>query len=136
MGLPPVLVGLPHRRTDKGAALQAELISISNKAKFRGGLDDTLNSDDILGNILTRLPPDTIFKSILVSKRWLRLICSSSFRRTYFITWEEDYYLLGFFIRPSVCIAKRKEGDRRPRSEAAFEFLSICKEIRVLILAD
>ncbi|XVF06362.1 hypothetical protein REPUB_Repub06bG0041600 [Reevesia pubescens] len=35
-----------------------------------------LSCDDILYNILVRLPPESISKLIIVSKRWLNLICS------------------------------------------------------------
>ncbi|KAE8711630.1 Myosin family protein with Dil domain [Hibiscus syriacus] len=48
--------------------------------RHEGVLHTALSCDDILCNILLRLPPESIPKLIIVSKRCLHLICSSSFR--------------------------------------------------------
>ncbi|KAG2631415.1 hypothetical protein PVAP13_2NG027500 [Panicum virgatum] len=42
--------------------------------------------DDLVGEILLRLPPDEpehLFRAALVSKPWLRLLCAAAFRRRY-----------------------------------------------------
>lgn len=87
-----------------------------------------LNCDDILHEILLRLPPSTISKSILVSKRWLRVICSPAFRRLYLSQWGQDFRLLGFFVCNFLYLGRPRDGYRRPPWEPALPFLSTCKD--------
>ncbi|XP_022143222.1 F-box protein At5g03970 isoform X1 [Momordica charantia] len=88
----------------------------------------TLACDDILTEILLRLPEKSVFKFILVSKRWLYLICSSSFRRCYENQWGTHSHLLGFFVCNFLYIDRPQDGLRRPRFEPALPLLSTCKE--------
>ncbi|XP_061340451.1 F-box protein At5g03970 [Gastrolobium bilobum] len=94
----------------------------------RNSVYAVLNCDDILHEILLRLPPSTISKLVIVSKRWLRLICSSSFRRCYLNQWGQNFRLLGFFVCNFLYLGRPRDGYRRPRSEPALPFLSTCKE--------
>ncbi|CAN0830732.1 F-box protein At5g03970 [Linum grandiflorum] len=87
-----------------------------------------LSSDDILCEILIRLPPELVFRSLLVSKRWLHFICSSSFLQYYLNRWPVSYRLLGFFISNTLYIKRPKGGQRRPKSEPALPMLPTCKE--------
>ncbi|XP_021888671.1 F-box protein At5g03970 [Carica papaya] len=87
-----------------------------------------LSSDDIMCDILIRLPPESVFKLILVSKRWLRLICGPYFRYIYLSRWKTSFHLLGFFVCNSLYLGRREDGLRRPRSEPALPLLSTCKE--------
>ncbi|XP_057439529.1 F-box protein At5g03970-like [Lotus japonicus] len=96
--------------------------------KRRKSVYAVLNCDDILHEILLRLPPSTIFKLIVVSKIWLRVICSSTFRRCYLSKWGQDFRLLGFCVCNFLYLGRPRDGYRRPRSEPALPFLSTCKE--------
>ncbi|XP_004494723.1 F-box protein At5g03970 [Cicer arietinum] len=87
-----------------------------------------LNCDDILHEILLRVPPSTISKLVLVSKRWLRIITTSSFRRSYMIQWGQDFRHLGFFVCNFLYLGRPRDGIRRPSWEPALPFLSTCKE--------
>lgn len=87
-----------------------------------------LNCDDILHEILLQIPPSTISKLIIVSKRWLHVICSSSFRRRYLSQWGQDFRLLGFFVCNFLYLGRPRDGYRRPSWEPALQFLSTCKE--------
>ncbi|KAL1313165.1 hypothetical protein HN51_039730 [Arachis hypogaea] len=87
-----------------------------------------LNCDDILHDILLRLPPSTVHKLILVSKRWLRVVSSSSFRRCYLRKWGQDFRLLGFFVCNFLYLGRPRDGYRRPNWEPALPFLSTCEE--------
>lgn len=87
-----------------------------------------LNCDDILHEILIQLPPSTITKLIIVSKRWLRVICSPTFRRCYVSKWGQSFQLLGFFVCNFLYLGRPRDGYRRPHREPALPFLSTCKE--------
>lgn len=87
-----------------------------------------LTCDDILNEILLRLPEKFVFRLILVSKRWLRVICSSSFRSDYHARWRVNFHLLGFFVCNQLYLCRPKDGMRRPRSEPALQLLSACEE--------
>lgn len=89
---------------------------------------DVLNCDDILHEILLRVPPPTIFKLIIVSKRCMHVICSSSFRRRYLTQWGQNFRLLGFFVCNFLYLGRPRDGYRRPSWEPALPFLSTCKE--------
>lgn len=84
--------------------------------------------DDILHEILLRLPEKSVFSLILVSKRWLRVICSPSFRCDYHARWKVNYHLLGFFVCNHLYLGISKYGMRRPITEPAIHFLSACEE--------
>lgn len=92
------------------------------------GVHDALTCDDILEEILLRLPDKSVFKLILVSKRWLRLICGSSFREHYHTQWNINFHLLGFFVNNLLYLGKPKNGISRPLSEPALRFLPTCNE--------
>ncbi|PNY06187.1 F-box protein at5g03970-like protein [Trifolium pratense] len=87
-----------------------------------------LNCDDIMHEILIRVPPSTITKLIVVSKRWLFVVCSSSFRRRYLTQWGQNYRHLGFFVCNFLYLGRPRDGYRRPSWEPALPFLSTCKE--------
>lgn len=87
-----------------------------------------LNCDDILHEILLRIPPSTITKLIVVSKIWLRVICSSSFRQGYTRRWGQSFRLVGFFVCNFLYLGRPRDGYRRPRWEPALPFLSTCRE--------
>ncbi|XP_004302070.1 PREDICTED: F-box protein At5g03970 [Fragaria vesca subsp. vesca] len=87
-----------------------------------------LTCDDILNEILLRLPEKFVFRLILVSKRWLRVICSSSFRSDYRARWGVDFHHLGFFVCNQLYLNRPKDGMRRPKSEPALQLLSACEE--------
>ncbi|KAK8701686.1 hypothetical protein V6N13_020067 [Hibiscus sabdariffa] len=105
------------------------LIYMKNRRmKHEGVLHTALTCDDILCNILLRLPPESIPKLIIVSKRWLHLICSSSFRHSYLSRWRVGFNLLGFFVCNSLYLGRPQGGARRPRSEPALPLLSTSRE--------
>lgn len=85
-------------------------------------------TDDILHEILLRLPEKSVFSFMLVSKRWLRVICSSSFRKDYHARWRINFHLLGFFVCNHLYLGRSKHGVRRPPSERALHLLSSCEE--------
>ncbi|KAK9292100.1 hypothetical protein L1049_020057 [Liquidambar formosana] len=87
-----------------------------------------LISDDILCEILLRLPSKCVFKFLIVSKQWLHLICSSSFRQSYLTRWRGHFHLLGFFMCNSLYLVKHRDGFRRPPWEPALPLLSTSKE--------
>lgn len=89
---------------------------------------DALSSDDILCDILLRLPPESVFKFIIVSKRWLKCICSYVFRHSYLRRWKVSSRLLGFVVCNSLYLGRRPGGLRRTPSEPALPFLSTCQE--------
>lgn len=91
-------------------------------------VQDALNSDDILSDILLRLPPTSVFQLILVSKRWLHCVCSYAFRRTYLKRWDVNSHLLGFFVSNSLYLGRPRGGLHRGRSEPALPLLSTSKE--------
>lgn len=94
----------------------------------KNGVHPALMCDDILCEILLRLPEKSVFKYIIVSKRWLHLICSSSFRCAYHTRWKKNFHLVGFFVCNLLYLGGRKNGIRRPPSEPAIHFLSTCDE--------
>ncbi|KAK7258668.1 hypothetical protein RIF29_24250 [Crotalaria pallida] len=94
----------------------------------RNSVYAALNCDDILFEILLRLPPSTIYKSVIVSKNWLCAICSPRFRRIYLSKWGQDYRLLGFFVCNFLYLARPRDGYRRPHWEPALPFLSTCRD--------
>ncbi|XVE89950.1 hypothetical protein DITRI_Ditri20bG0037400 [Diplodiscus trichospermus] len=98
------------------------------KMRNESVVQTALSSDDILCNILLRLPPEYISKLIIVSKRWLHLICSSSFRHSYLRRWRVGFNLLGFFVCNSLYLGRPQGGARRPRSEPALPLLSTSSE--------
>ncbi|KAJ8759456.1 hypothetical protein K2173_006999 [Erythroxylum novogranatense] len=85
-------------------------------------------SDDILCEILIRLPPESVFRLILVSKRWLHFICSPSYRHNYTRKWRLKFSLLGFFTCNTLYLGRPRDGLRRPPSEPALSLLSTSKE--------
>lgn len=87
-----------------------------------------LTCDDILHEILLRLPEKSVFQLILVSKRWLRLICSSSFRYGYHSRWKSNLHFVGFFVCNLLYLGRRKNGIRRSPSEPALRLLPTCGE--------
>ncbi|KAJ4719702.1 F-box protein [Melia azedarach] len=89
---------------------------------------DALNCDDILCDILQRLPPESVVKLIIVSKRWLSCICSYAFRRSYLKRWKVSSNLLGFFVCNSLYLGRPQGGLRRAPSEPALPLLSTSKE--------
>ncbi|KAJ7978142.1 F-box protein family [Quillaja saponaria] len=91
-------------------------------------IHDVLNCDDILREILLRLPPPSISKSIIISKRWLNFICSSSFRQSYLTQWRQSFRLLGFFVCNFLYLGRPRDGLHRPPWEPALPLLSTCKE--------
>ncbi|GAV66774.1 F-box domain-containing protein [Cephalotus follicularis] len=99
----------------------------SKRISHDSGLD-ALSCDDILCNILFRLPPESVFKFITVSKKWLHLICSPSFRHSYLSWWKTNSRLLGFFVCNSSYLGRSRDGVRRPKSEPALLLLSTCEE--------
>uniref|UniRef100_A0A2P2IT67 Uncharacterized protein n=1 Tax=Rhizophora mucronata TaxID=61149 RepID=A0A2P2IT67_RHIMU len=100
------------------------------RRKMRGidSVHAVLSSDDIMCEILLRLPPETVFRLIVVSKRWLHFICSSSFRHNYMSQWHLKFPLLGFFVCNTLYLGRPRNGLRRPRSEPALPFLPTSKE--------
>jgi len=87
-----------------------------------------LSCDDILHEILLRVPPSTISKLIIVSKIWLRVICNPSFRQGYMKRWGQSFRLVGFFVCNFLYLGRPRDGYRRPRWEPALPFLSTCRE--------
>ena len=51
-----------------------------------------------MSEIFLLLPPETVYKLILVSKRWLQIISDPLFRCTYLTKWKRMSKLVGFFI--------------------------------------
>lgn len=96
--------------------------------KAHDSVHAALASDDILCEILLRLPEKFVFKLILVSKKWLHLICSNSFRSSYHSRWRENVHLLGFFVCNFLYLGRPRDGFRRPPWEPALPLLSTCKE--------
>ncbi|XP_010463187.1 PREDICTED: F-box protein At5g03970-like [Camelina sativa] len=75
---------------------------------------EVLNSDDAMFEILLLLLPETIYKVILVSKRWLQIVSNPVFRNTYLTKWKPRFHLIGFFISNTMylnsqCILPRSE---------------------------
>ncbi|CAI8615588.1 unnamed protein product [Vicia faba] len=89
---------------------------------------DVLNCDDIMHEILLRVPPSTLSKLIIVSKRWLSVVCNSSFRRCYLTQWGQEFRHLGFFVCNFLYLGRPRNGVCRPSWEPALPFLSTCKE--------
>ncbi|XP_050383914.1 F-box protein At5g03970 [Argentina anserina] len=87
-----------------------------------------LTCDDVLNEILLWLPEKFVFRLILVSKRWLRVICSSSFLSDYQARWRMNFHLLGFFVCNQLYLCRPKDGMRRPKSEPTLQLLSACEE--------
>ncbi|KAK4282916.1 hypothetical protein QN277_014236 [Acacia crassicarpa] len=99
-----------------------------NKRMTCDSVHAVLNCDDILQEILLRLPPSSICKFIITSKRWLRVVCSSSFYRCYVNRWGQKFRLLGFFVCNFLYLGRPRDGFQRPLWEPALPFLSTCKE--------
>ncbi|ESQ40309.1 hypothetical protein EUTSA_v10013722mg [Eutrema salsugineum] len=103
-------------------------MSVSGRAKTNLGMmssvHEVLNSDDAMCEILLLLPPETTYKLILVSKRWLQIISSPFFRHTYLTKWKPTFHLIGFFVCNTMYLGKKIEGVRRPRSESSLPLLS------------
>ncbi|XP_041018617.1 F-box protein At5g03970 [Juglans microcarpa x Juglans regia] len=87
-----------------------------------------LTCDDVLCEILLRLPEKSVFRLILVSRKWLHVICSNSFRSSYHSKWRESFHLLGFFVCNFLYLGRPRDGFRRPPWEPALPLLSTCKE--------
>ncbi|EFH49385.1 F-box family protein [Arabidopsis lyrata subsp. lyrata] len=85
---------------------------------------EVLNSNDTMCEILLLLPPETIYKLILVSKRWLQIIASPYFRHTYLAKWNPSFELIGFLVCSSTYLGRRVDGARRPRAEPSLPLLS------------
>ncbi|KAJ4832837.1 hypothetical protein Tsubulata_001919 [Turnera subulata] len=93
------------------------------------GVSAALSCDDILCEILSRLPPQSVIRSITVAKRWLHFICSPSFGSHYLSRWQVSYNLLGFFVCNTLYLGRRhQDGLCRPKSEPALPFLSTSNE--------
>ncbi|KAJ6349287.1 hypothetical protein OIU77_006804 [Salix suchowensis] len=104
---------------------------MKKKKKTRSCIYDAnaaLSSDDILCEILLRVPPETVFKLIIVSKRWLHFICSPVFCQHYLKRWPLAFRMLGFFVCNNLYLGRGQNGVRRPRTEPAMPLLSTCKE--------
>lgn len=101
---------------------------LRGKKMVSNSVHSALACDDILTEILLRLPEKSVFKFILVSKRWLSLICNFSFRRSYEKQWGAHTRLFGFFVCNFLYIDRPQDGVRRPRHEPALPLLSTCKE--------
>lgn len=104
---------------------------MKKKRKMRSGIDGVnaaLSSDDILCEILLRVPPETVFSLIIVSKMWLHVICSSVFCQHYLRRWPLAFRMLGFFVCNNLYLGRGQNGVRRPRTEPAMPLLSTCKE--------
>jgi F-box interacting protein len=101
---------------------------MKSKRMAHDSVHAALNSDDILFEILLRLPEKSLFRLILVSKKWLHLICSYSFRSSYYSRWRESFRLLGFLVCNFLYLGRPRDGFRRPSWEPALPFLSTCKE--------
>ncbi|XVF42255.1 hypothetical protein PTKIN_Ptkin01aG0346200 [Pterospermum kingtungense] len=104
------------------------LIQMKSKKMKHVSVHTALSCDDILCNILLRLPPESVSKLIIVSKRWLHLICSSSFRHSYLSRWRVGFNLLGFIVCNTLYLGRARGGARRPRSEPALPLLSTSRE--------
>lgn len=100
----------------------------TNKRMTCDSVHAVLSCDDILQEILLRLPPSAVFKLIIISKRWLRVICSSSFRQCYVSRWKQNFRLLGFFVCNFLYLGRPRDGYQRPSWEPALPLLSTCKE--------
>ncbi|KAG7549414.1 F-box associated interaction domain [Arabidopsis thaliana x Arabidopsis arenosa] len=85
---------------------------------------EVLNSNDTMCEILLLLPPETIYKLILVSKRWLQIVASPYFRHTYLAKWNPSFELIGFLVCSSTYLGRRVDGARRPRAEPSLPLLS------------
>ncbi|KAG2310232.1 hypothetical protein Bca4012_024722 [Brassica carinata] len=102
----------------------------SSRAKTSSGITsdpivhEVLNSFDAMSEILLRLPPETTYKLILVSKRWLQIISNPFFRQAYLTKWKPSFHLIGFFISNTMYLGKRVERVHRPRSESSLSLLS------------
>lgn len=109
---------------------QVSAMSCSARLKTNLGMTsalsthEVLNSNDTMCEILILLPPETIYKLILVSKRWLEIIASPCFRHTYLAKWKPNFELIGFFVCSSMYLGRRIDGTRRPRAEPSLPLLS------------
>ncbi|KAF3570863.1 hypothetical protein F2Q69_00062470 [Brassica cretica] len=81
---------------------------------FDLSVDQVINSDDIMSEIFLLLPPETVYKLILVSKRWLQIISDPFFRCTYLTKWKLMSKLVGFFICKTKKYGSFKYELRRP----------------------
>jgi hypothetical protein len=113
-----------------GKSKKKKRVKTSNDddSNINSSIYDVLNCDDIMHEILLRVPPSTISKLIFVSKRWLLVVCSSSFRRRYLTQWGQNYRHLGFFVCNFLYLGRPRDGYSRPSWEPALPFLSTCKE--------
>ncbi|TXG66006.1 hypothetical protein EZV62_007281 [Acer yangbiense] len=101
---------------------------MKKEKRSNDSVHDALSCDDILCDILLWLPPESVFKLIIVSKRWLYCICSYAFRRSYLKQWKVSSQLLGFFVCNSLYLGRPRGGLRRGKSEPALPLLSTSKE--------
>ncbi|CAI9113654.1 OLC1v1014297C1 [Oldenlandia corymbosa var. corymbosa] len=61
------------------------------------------HNSDTLFEILLRVDPECIFEYLLVSKEWLKVITSPSFRRTYSKKWKDcNPKLVGFWVNDCI----------------------------------
>ncbi|CAL0308813.1 unnamed protein product [Lupinus luteus] len=97
-------------------------------SRRRNSVYAALNCDDVLFEILLRLPPSTIFKSIIVSKNWLHVICNPRFRHIYLTKWGQEFRLLGFSVCNFLYLGRPRDGLHRPPWEPALPFLSTCRD--------
>ncbi|CAN8257220.1 unnamed protein product [Cochlearia groenlandica] len=87
-------------------------------------IHEVFNTDDAMCEILLLLPPETLYKLILVSKKWLQIISSPFFRHAYLSKWTPRFHLIGFFVCNTMYLGKRVDGVRRPRNELSLPLLS------------
>ncbi|XP_023545510.1 F-box protein At5g03970-like isoform X1 [Cucurbita pepo subsp. pepo] len=120
-------INLPTGHTENLHSLEC-FPKHKGRKMMKDSIHSALASDDILLEILLRLPEKSVFKFILVSKRWLYLICNFSFRRCYEKQWGAHSRLFGFFVCNFLYIDRPQDGVRRPRYEPALPLLSTCKE--------
>ncbi|XP_033136087.1 F-box protein At5g03970 isoform X1 [Brassica rapa] len=100
-----------------------QAMSCSQKLKTSFGNMSDLSghqaeNNDIMSEIFLRLPPETVYKLILVSKRWLQIISDPLFRRTYLTKWKPKSNLIGFFI----CKTKKSGSFKYELRRPPFEF--------------
>lgn len=104
------------------------LDEVMAESMILNNVHDALSCDDILCEILLRLPEKSVFRVILVSRKWLHLICSDHFRSNYQNRWGQSFHLLGFFVCNLLYLGRPRHGLRRPPWELALPLLSTCKE--------
>lgn len=98
MLMPIVKIDICFRLVTYAAMSCSPRLKTSFGNMFDLSVDQVINSDDIMSEIFLLLPPETVYKLILVSKRWLQIISDPFFRCTYLTKWKRMSKLVGFFI--------------------------------------